>query len=303
MVVVTSGKKYIDIDAYAGCIAYAKLLNLKGIEAKAISTAQLNESITLSLMKLTHKLDEYKPDKEDKYIVIDVSNKEYFDTFVQEEKIIGIIDHHVGYEEYWKNKLKEKAQIEFIGSVATIIVELYEKENLLKQISKDLAILLMSAILDNTLNLKAKITTKRDVIAYKKLEKIIKDKTYPEKYFKECQLEINHNLKEAIENDTKIENINTVLPPIFAQLTIWDKDSILENKKIIYETLDNIGTKWILNLICLKDEKSYLIAKDIEVQDNIEKLFRKKFQNKIMKLDNVWLRKEIIKLSLKINPQ
>lgn len=29
MVVVTSGKKYIDIDAYAGCIAYAKLLNLK----------------------------------------------------------------------------------------------------------------------------------------------------------------------------------------------------------------------------------------------------------------------------------
>lgn len=59
----------------------------------------------------------------------------------------------------------------------------------------------------------------------------------------------------------------------------------------------------MLNLICLKDEKSYLIAKDIEVQDNIEKLFHEKFQNEIMKLDNVWLRKEIIKLGLKINPQ
>lgn len=76
MVVVTSGKRYIDIDAYAGCIAYAKLLNLKGIKAKAISTAQLNESITPSLMKLNPKLDEYKPNKEDKYIVIDVSNKD-----------------------------------------------------------------------------------------------------------------------------------------------------------------------------------------------------------------------------------
>lgn len=93
------------------------------------------------------------------------------------------------------------------------------------------------------------------------------------------------------------------MPPIFAQLTIWDKDSILESKQIIYETLNSIGTKWMLNLICLKDEKSYLIAKDIEVQDNIEKLFHEKFQNGIMKLDNVWLRKEIIKLSLKINPQ
>lgn len=299
MVVVTSGKKYMDIDAYAGCIAYAKLLNLKGIKAKAISTAKLNESITPSLKKLIPKLDEYKPNEEDEYIIIDVSNKDYFDTFVQEQKIIEIIDHHVGFEEYWKNKLKEKARIEFIGAVATMIVELYEKEDLMVQISKDLAILLMSAILDNTLNLKAKITTKRDIIAYKKLEKIVNDENYPEKYFKECQIEISNDLKISIENDTKIENINAILPPIFAQLTIWDKYNILENKQIIYETLNNIGTKWMLNLICLKDGKSYLLAKDIEVQDNMEKLFHEKFQNDIMKLDNVWLRKEIIKLGLK----
>lgn len=299
MVVVTSGKKYMDIDAYAGCIAYAKLLNLKGIKAKAISTAKLNESITPSLKKLNLKLDKCKPNKEDEYIIIDVSNKDYFDAFVREEKIIEIIDHHLGYEKYWKNKLKEKARIEFIGSVATIIVESYEKENLIEEISKDLAILLISAILDNTSNLKARITTKRDIVAYKKLEKIINDETYPEKYFKECQLKINNNLKRTIENDTKIENINSILPPIFAQLTIWDKDSILEDKQTIYETLNNIGTKWMLNLICLKDGKSYLLAKDIEVQDNMEKLFHEKFQNEIMKLDNVWLRKEIIKLGLK----
>ena len=98
MVVVTSGKKYMDIDAYAGCIAYAKLLNLKGIKAKAISTAKLNESITPSLKKLIPKLDEYKPNEEDEYIIIDVSNKNYFDAFVREEKIIEIIDHHLGYE-------------------------------------------------------------------------------------------------------------------------------------------------------------------------------------------------------------
>lgn len=298
MVVITSGKKYIDIDAYAGCIAYAKLLNLKGIEAKAVSTAKLNKSITPSLMKLSSKLDEYKPNYNDEYIIIDVSNKDYFDTFVKEEKIIEIIDHHVGYEEYWKNKLKEKAQIEFIGSVATIIFELYERENLVQYITKDLAILLMSAILDNTLNLKAKITTPRDVIAYKKLEIIIDDKTYFETYFKECQLEIDKNLRLSIENDTKIETINSILPPIFAQLTIWNKETILKKKQIISETLNAIGTKWLLNLICLKDGKSYLITEDLSVQNNMEKLFDKKFKNEIMELENVWLRKEIIKLGL-----
>lgn len=300
MVVVTSGKKYIDIDAYAGCIAYAQLLNLKGIKSKAISKAKLNESITKSLLNLNIKLDKYEPKEDDEYIIIDVSNKNYFDTFVREEKIIEIIDHHVGHEKYWKNKLKEKAKIEFIGSVATIIVELYEKENLINKISKDLAILLISAILDNTLNLKAKITTQRDIIAYKKLEKIINDKSYPEKYFNECQLQITENLKTAIENDTKIENITPILPPIFAQLTIWDKEKILNYKQIIYKTLNNLGTKWMMNLICLKDGKSYLLVKDLEVQENIEKLFNKRFQKEIMELDNVWLRKEIIKLSLEI---
>lgn len=108
-------------------------------------------------------------------------------------------------------------------------------------------------------------------------------------------MQISKDLKLAIENDTKIENINSILPPVFSQLTIWEKEDILEHKHIIYETLNNIGTEWLINLICLKDGKSYLLAKGLKVQGNMEKLFNKKFENEIMELDNVWLRKEIIK--------
>ena len=125
MIVVTSGSKYIDIDAYASCIAYANLLNLKGKEAKAVSSAKMNESIPASLLKLNIGLDNYKPSNEDEFVIIDVSNKAYFDKIVNEDKIIEVIDHHVGYEEYWRNKLQDKAKIEFLGSVATVIVELY----------------------------------------------------------------------------------------------------------------------------------------------------------------------------------
>lgn len=301
MIVVTSGKRYIDIDAYAGCIAYAKLLNLKGKEAKAVSKAQINESITPSIIEFNTKLDQYEPNEDDNFIIIDVSNRDFFDEMVNENKIIEIIDHHTGYEKYWKEKLKENSKIEFIGSVATIIVELYEKENLMQEIDKELAILLMAAILDNTLNLKAKITTQRDILAYQKLEKIANEKNYSEKYFKECQLKIEQDLKAAIENDTKIENINYLLPSVFGQLVIWDKESIIRNREIIYNVLNSVGDKWMMNLICLKEGKSYIIAKDIEVQRNLEKLFNKKFKTDLMELDDAWLRKEIMKKAREYN--
>lgn len=299
MKIVTSGSRYIDIDAYASCIAYANLLNLKGIEAKAVSTAKINESITPNLLKLNSVLEEYEKDENDEFIIIDVSNKNYFDNIVVEDKIIEVIDHHVGCEEYWKNKLGERAKIEFIGAVATLIVELYEKDRMIEKMSKDIAYLLMAAILDNTLNFKAKVTTDRDKSAYKKLEMIVDNKeNYAEKYFLECQLNIQKDLKTAIENDTKIEEINILLPKIFAQLTVWDKKNILDNKSKIYNTLENIGTDWMMNLICLKDGKSYIIASNSEVQRKLENLFNSTFQNDILMLDSVWLRKEIIKKAI-----
>lgn len=299
MIVVTSGKRYIDIDAYAGCIAYANLLKLKGIQAKAISTAKINESITKSLLELDYKLDNYNITEEDEVVIIDVSNKDFLETTIKENKIIEVIDHHTGYEEYWKDKLGEKAIIEFIGSVATIIVELYEKERLIEKLEKDIAYLLMSAILDNTLNFQAKVTTDRDKIAYKKLQDIVNDEgDYAEKYFLECQKGIERDIRKSIENDTKIEKINDILPSVFGQLTIWDKKNIIDNKKIIYETLNSIGDKWMMNLICLKEGKSYIISSDLEFQRKLEQLLDGKFESDIMELKEVWLRKEIMKRAI-----
>lgn len=297
MIVITSGSRYIDIDAYATCIGYRELLKLKGIEAKAITTAKLNESVTKSLLKLNIRLDEYKPQETDEFIVIDVSDKEYFDNIVKLNNIIEIIDHHVGFEEEWKQKLGEKSNIEFIGAVATIIVEAYENENLLDKMNSDVAYLLMAAILDNTLNFKAKITTERDKIAYEKLEKIVGNNEYSERYFLECQHDIEENLAEAISNDTKLDNINEIIPYVFGQLTVWDKKNIINNKKIIYDVLNSFGNEWMMNLICLKDGKSYIVCENPNVKIRLEKLMENKFIEDIMTLPEVWLRKEIIKKS------
>ena len=118
---------------------------------------------------------------------------------------------------------------------------------------------------------------------------------YAEKYFLECQSNIEKNLKIAIENDTKIEKINDKLPTVFGQLTVWNKKRVVDNKKTIYDTLNNIGTEWMMNLICLQDGKSFIIAPNLKTQKNLEKLLNGKFQDDVMELEDVWLRKEIIK--------
>ena len=51
----------------------------------------------------------------------------------------------------------------------------------------------------------------------------------------------------------------------------------------------------MINIISLKDNTSYLISEDIKVQKKLETLFNKKFENDIMKLNKIWLRKEIIR--------
>lgn len=296
MKIVTSGSRYIDIDAYAGCIAYSYLLKLKGIQSKAVSTAKLNESVTPQLLKLDSKLDKYKAEADDEFIIIDVSDKNFFDDIVKENKIIEVIDHHTGFEDYWEEKLGKKSKIEFIGAVTTIIFELYEKENLQYKIPKDIAYLMMAAILDNTLNFKAKVTNSRDIIAYKKLEKIAEcSEDYARKYFLECQQIIENDLKTSLENDTKIGIKNEKLPDVFAQLTVWDKNKILDNKKMIFDTLNNFGNEWVFNLICLEEGKSYIIASDDLLLQVVQKLLKGHINKYYLECEDVWLRKEIIK--------
>lgn len=297
MIIVTSGSRYIDIDAYASIIAYAKFLNLKGKSAIAYSSSPLNESISTSLKNNKYTISRQLDLKKDnKFILLDVSNPDFFDESVDMDKIIQVIDHHFGFENYWISTPSVNTIIEKIGSVATIIFELFEKENLLEYLDKDMCLLLMSAILDNTLNFKAKVTTSRDITAYKKLEKLANlNFNYAKSYFNECEKEINNHLKEAILNDTKLDNTGGKIPHVFAQLTVWDASNIINNINLVYDSLNTFKSPWLMNLISLKDGKSYLISNDDNVKFNLEITFNCSFNNDIAVLSDVYLRKEIIK--------
>lgn len=298
MIVITVGKSYIDIDGYASSIAYRELLRMQDIESKFVSNAVLNYSITDGLKSIPYSIDDYSIDSNDKYIILDLSNKSFFPEFVDENNVVEIIDHHPGFEDYWNNKLGNNAIIEQIGSVATIIVEKYEQDGLLDKMDKDIAKLLMAAILDNTLNFTANITTNRDRAAYKKLELLINEHDYATTYFSECQKYIEDNLRESINNDIKIQKTNEYLPEVFGQLTIWDAEELLNKRDFINQIMNSYGNEWMLNIISLSNNSSYIIYSNDEIKSKLEQLLDCYDKNGTLIKSPAMLRKEIMRQAL-----
>lgn len=299
MKIVTSGAKYIDIDAYAGCIAYAELLQLQGEEALAVCTAPPNESVSDTIRSWNAPIKTtYEPSEHDEFILIDVSHQEHFDEIVDLEKVSEVIDHHPGFEQYWRDRIGDQAVIEFIGAACTLVYEKWKRAGLSDEMSVTSARLLVCGILDNTLNFGAKVTTQRDVEAYEELLKIANlPDDFTAQYFSECQSAILQDLVGAMRGDTKVLSFQSFDRPMsVGQLVVWDGGKILaENREIISQTLSAIKPDWFMNLVTISEGKSYFIAEHAEVQRWLEKLLRVHFKDNVAAADRLWLRKEIIK--------
>lgn len=302
MRVITSGKPYIDIDAYAGIVAYAELLALYNQRVVAATTSRPNHSIPPSLRGLPTPITYgYQPVEEDRFTIIDTSDPEFFDNIVDIQKIDEIIDHHPGLEQYWQRLLGERADIEFVGAASTMVYERWASSHMIGSMKRTTAILLAAGILDNTLNFGAEITTNRDQRAYLDLQAIGGfDDQWAGKYFAECQQGIVQNLEDAIRHDTKIIQFKDQ-PSVYGvgQIVIWDAQSIISDHiSTIERTVGAIKSPWFMNVISIAGGKSYFVCTDPALQTWLSNLLGVRFTGNIAPSDRLWLRKEIIQASL-----
>jgi inorganic pyrophosphatase/exopolyphosphatase len=297
--IITSGSKYIDIDAYAGIVAYTELLKLHGIQAKGVSTAVWNESISKTVRSYNASFAaDYKANDEDSFTLIDVSEPEYFDKIVDAAKVDEIIDHHPGFEKYWQELIGDKAHIEFIGAACTLVYERWLAAGLADKMSDTSAKLLVTGILDNTLNFKAHVTTDRDKAAYKALvaHAHVPD-SWTAQYFTECQEAILADAEAAIRNDSKTLSFRTFSHPLsVGQLVVWDANEVIRRYQgAIEQVLSAVKPNWFMNLVSVGEGSSYFVCNNPTVQDWVAELLGVKFEGDIAKADRLWLRKEIIK--------
>lgn len=296
--IITAGSAYLDIDAYACMVAMAELLNTQNIKSIAYSDAPCNYSVCNSLIKecqITRKLQPEIAEKA-RYIVVDVSDPEFLKSSVPLDSVAEVYDHHVGFEDYWRERIGQGAHIEFIGSAATLIYREWERAGLQKKMSRSTALLLIAAILDNTLNLKSSNTTGEDVTVFNTLcEYARADEKFQTKYFSEVQRNVEKDLKNAIFNDIKNVQNNPVLPSRVAQLCVWNAESILARLSEIRKIFANEPENWMINIVDIKNGCNYFICDNEQYQEKIENSFNIRFVSGIAKTEKMYLRKEILK--------
>jgi len=298
--VVTSGLSFLDIDAYAGCVAYAELLNLQGIEAIAFSSANINESVPKTIRSWKAPLvTNYEPSSYDSFILVDVSEPEFLDKTVNIDRVEEVIDHHVGYEQFWEEKIGSKSNIEFVGAACTQIYENWVKAGLLDRMSEVSARLLVSGILDNTLNFKAGVTTDRDHQAYKVLLALANlPSDWTATYFQECEASIFADIVGALVNDTKTMKFKKLNSDgiAFGQLVIWDANrAINEYRELIEKTMILNSDDWFINAVSINDGQSFFLASNDKVIKWAEEILGVKFNDGLALAGKLWLRKEIVK--------
>lgn len=301
MRIITSGFPYIDIDAYACCVAYAELLNLQGEVAKAVSTAKWNESITDTIRSWSTPFStHYSISSEDTFTLTDVSDPGHFDAFVVVERVDKVIDHHPGFEEFWEKRIGEdKTRIDFIGAACSLVYEEWRDAGLLEKMSAISARLLVCGILDNTLNFGARVTTQRDRDAY---EFLVQRAELPDDwtacYFSECQSAILNDAAKAITNDTKLLKFDSYGKRSIAvgQVVVWDGRQVLEQYgDLLKSTMASKQSEWFINLVSIEEGRSYFICDNPRLGEWLSELLDLQFDGSVAVTDRLWLRKEIIK--------
>ncbi len=300
MIIITAGEKYNDIDALSCAVAYKNLCDLQSRSAKIVFPGPLNESVTKTIKAWDFAIEKNLQGKPNdyQYVLVDVSEPGHFAKFVVEENVIEVYDHRHGFEDYWKAKLGDGAKIDLIGACATLIWEEFVKAGLSDKINPVSANLLYTAILSNTLNLQAQITSQRDIDAFSQLVAHINlPKNWRQIYFDEVSQGIMYDPIGAMTNDTKTLYIHEE-QYIITQLELWDSKQFISKN---YGAIIKFLADWNLPntfLTCpsISEGFNYLVALDDGLKARLSKILDAKFEGNVGKTKKLWLRKEIMRL-------
>ena len=157
---------------------------------------------------------------------------------LEEANIVEVIDHHnLGI-------LGTTTPINFrsmpVGSTCTIIYDLFEEEGVV--IPENIAGIMLSAILSDTLLFKSPTTTPKDIDVANKLAKIanLDINEYGEKMFKAASSVSGLSVDEILHQDLKTFKFNESILAI-GQVITMDFDDINRRQQEIVEALNNMA--------------------------------------------------------------
>jgi len=290
------GHKTPDTDTICSAIAYAYYLKKKNNNAIACRTGEINPETKYVLNYFKIKEPQLLSSARGKKIVlIDHNETKQSPKDIEEGEIVQIIDHHKVNFSYGK---VISFYVEPIGATATIIAKQFLQDSAV-EIPKNIAGLLLSAILSDTVIFRSPTTTKEDFLIAQKLAEIAEIKNIEEfgiNMKKEKSSLKGLTAREIILSDFKEYDFkNKKLGG--GQIEVCDLKETLERKEELLETIEKIAKKRDYDLLVFL--ATDIIKQGSEVlfweKDNyMEKAFNKKPKNNSFYLKGVMSRKKQI---------
>ncbi|PWV99715.1 manganese-dependent inorganic pyrophosphatase [Paenibacillus cellulosilyticus] len=169
--VLVFGHKNPDTDTICSAIAYAELKKQIGVDAEAIRLGEVNGETQYALNYFgieAPRLVEAVAAEAKEVILVDHNERQQSANDIADVRVLEVIDHHRIANFETSDPLYYRA--EPVGCTATILNKIYKEKGV--KISKEIAGLMLSAIISDSLLFKSPTCTQEDVDAARELAAI-----------------------------------------------------------------------------------------------------------------------------------
>ena len=296
--VLVFGHKNPDTDSICSAIAYANLKSELGVNAEPVRLGEINSETKYALEYFqvnVPRLVEKVAQETKQVILVDHNESQQSADDIDEVRILEVIDHHRIANFQTSDPLYYRA--EPVGCTATILNKLY-KENGVK-IKKEIAGLMLSALISDSLLFKSPTCTDEDVAAANELAKIaeVDANQYGLAMLKAGADLSDKTVEQLITLDAKNFDMGDKKVKI-AQVNAVDTNDVLSQQKQIEEAIEAVIAKENLDLflfvvtdILTNDSVGIALGK---MSNAVEKAFNVDLDNHTATLKGVVSRKKQI---------
>ncbi|AEP01354.1 manganese-dependent inorganic pyrophosphatase [Heyndrickxia coagulans] len=292
------GHKNPDTDAICSAIAYAALKTKLGVDAEAVRLGELSNETKFALETFhmeAPRLVQTVANEVENVILVDHNERQQSADDIDSVRVLEVIDHHRIANFETSDPLYYRA--EPVGCTATILNKLYKENGV--EISKEIAGLMLSAIISDSLLFKSPTCTEEDVKAAKELAEIagVDADTYGLEMLKAGADLSDKTVEQLITLDSK-EFDMAGHKVVIAQVNAVDTNDVLVKQAEIEQAIQAQITDRGLDLflfvvtdILTNDSVALALGKSADI---VEKAYNVKLENNTATLKGVVSRKKQI---------
>ena len=289
------GHKNPDTDTICSSIVYNNLKRLQGMDTEAVRLGEINDETKYALEYFNVRLPRLVEKVEEGQHVILVDHNEFQQSANGIEKAVirEVIDHHRIANFETAAPLYYRA--EPLGCTATILKKIYEEQSV--HIDKQMAGLMLSAIISDSLLFKSPTCTLQDKVAAEELAKIaeVNAEEYGLAMLKAGASTTDKTAETLISLDAK-EFVLGADKLVVAQINTVDANEVADRKEELEAAINaELSSKglsayvFVITNILTSDSEVLVLG---EKQDRVAQAFGKTLENDFMTLEGVVSRKK-----------